>query len=142
APCDAEAQALEAGLAGGFDDTADDVGAEGAIPAADRDTLAAPAVADVGRGLGERNQRGLGHGAGDGHVGGVTDVLLGEDGEVVEVELRVFLGRSGAAEPGGQALAALADADAEAATRAVEGRRGTGAPVAVGLAEGGQLAVV
>src|SRR5690606_34810679 len=59
-----------------------------------------------------------------------------------EIELRVFLRRSGAAEPGGQALVALADTDAEAAAGPVEGGRGTGTPVAVALAQGGQLAVV
>src|SRR5690606_39576455 len=68
APGDAQAHALEARLARGLDHAPDDVGAERAVAAAERQALAAPAVTDVGRGLGERDQGGLGHGPGDADV--------------------------------------------------------------------------
>src|SRR5690606_36274677 len=139
APGDAQAHALEARLARGLDHAPDDVGAERAVAAAERRALAAPAVTDVGRGLGERDQGGLGHGPGDADVGGIAEVLLGEDGEVVEVDVVLL---PVPAHPRREAVLALAYGEAEAAAGAVERRRGAGPPVAAVLAQRGQLAVV
>src|SRR5690606_20371972 len=114
--------------------------AEGAVAAAEREAPAAPAVADVGRGLGEGDQGGLRHGAGDGHIGRIADVLLGEDGQVVEVQLRIAA--RAARHPRRQVLAALADAHAKAAAWAVERGGGAGAAAALAFVQRGELAVV
>src|SRR5690606_40305461 len=91
---------------------------------------AAPLVAELRRRLGERNQGGLGHRAGDAHVGGIAEVLLGEDGQVVQVD--VALAAAVAGQPGRQAVPALAQGEAEAATGPAEGGRGAGAAIPAG----------
>src|SRR3546814_8690779 len=88
---------LRSGLVG---DLADDVGAERTVGAADRQGLAVPAVRQARGDVAAGDQLRLGHGAGDRHRAFAADVLLREDGEVVDVDV------SGAAaigrEPGRQ----------------------------------------
>src|SRR5690606_15584775 len=69
------------------------------------------------------------------------EVLLGEDRQVVEVDV-VAAGRAVAGQPRGQAVPALADGHAETAAGPAESCGGAGAATAVALAERRQLAVV
>src|SRR3546814_5968916 len=104
APGQADAQARPLLLAGRVDDLADDVGAERTVGAADRQGLAVPAVRQARWDVAAGDQLRLGHGAGDRHRAFAADVLLREDGEVVDVDV------AGAAasgrEPGRQACPA------------------------------------
>src|SRR3546814_15761094 len=85
APGQADAQARPLLLAGRVDDLADDVGAERTVGAADRQGLAVPAVRQARGDVAAGDQLRLGHGAGDRHRAFAADVLLREDGEVVDV---------------------------------------------------------
>src|SRR5690606_19425987 len=125
APGQAEADAVEAALARGVGDLADDAGAEVAVAAADLQAAAVPAVRHAGRRLGVGDQAGLGHGAGDRHVALVADVVLGENGEVVAVHLAGGAARA-RCQPCRQVAAAFANGHANPAAVVVE-RRGGGA---------------
>src|SRR5690606_35529461 len=143
APGQAEPDAVEAALARGIRDLAHDAGAEVAVTAAPPQAAAGPAVRHAGRGLRIRDQPGLGHGARDGHVALVADVVLGEDGQVVAIHLAGGAAGTGS-QPRRQVAVAVADGHPHAAAAMAEGGRGAAAlrPAACVAVERGKHAVV
>src|SRR5690606_833933 len=112
-------------LAGRADHLADDVGAEGSVGTADRQGLAVPVVGQAGGNVTAGNQLRLGHGAGDRHRAFAADVLLREDGVVVDVDVAgtAAVGRK----PRRQVRPAAARAHADAAAGPRPRGRGAGA---------------
>src|SRR5690606_3848193 len=115
APGQADAQARPLFPARRADDLSDDVGAERTVGAADRQGLAVPVVGQARGDVAAGDELCLGHRAGDRHRAFAADVLLREDGEVVDVDVAgaAAVGR----EPGRQVRTAAARGDADAATR-------------------------
>src|SRR5687767_7439826 len=100
APGQTEAETLPlTGLTGNIDHATDNVGAEGAVAAANTEALGIPAIGQC-REVRGGDEACAGNRATDGDYAFATDVLLAEDGEVLLFHTRLATGT----EPGGQGV--------------------------------------